>query len=93
MAALAGTATLVGDGSQTRSPSGGGDGRARRGTRWRRAGGLATRGLLATESRTVEGRGRGGLGLQGELLEEKLIADVVEEGKGTVCLMRAFRWL
>jgi hypothetical protein len=77
MAALAGTATLVGDGSQTRSPSCGGDGRARRGTRWRREGGLATRGLLATESRTVEGRGRGGLGLQGELLE-KLVADVVE---------------
>jgi hypothetical protein len=40
---------------------------------------LVTGGRLSTGGRAVEGcGGGGGLSIQGELLEEKLIADVVE---------------
>jgi hypothetical protein len=45
----------------------------------RRVVGLVTGGRLSTGGRAVEGcGGGGGLSIQGELLEEKLIKDVVE---------------
>jgi hypothetical protein len=49
----------------------------------RRARGLAPRRHLATERRVVEGRGRRGcLGIDGERLEERLVADDMEGAEG-----------
>lgn len=50
--------------------------------------GLATGGCMATGGRAVESCGlSGGLSLQGELFEEKLVANIVEGGEGHGPLM------
>jgi hypothetical protein len=81
VAALAGTTTSVGVGSQTRGRRGGGWSAGSDPSR-RRARVLAPRGCLTAGRSTVEGRRWSrGLSLQGELLEEKLVADSVEGGR------------